>query len=693
MDFFKSLEKSNLYLNENQKLAVSTVEGPALIVAGPGSGKTSVITARVAYMVLDAKIDPSNILVITFTRAAANEMKERFETFPNITQTHIKKVDFGTFHSVFYKIINSYYGRYISVISQDKIRDIIKKALVYVHESKDSELISNILNDISLIRTGCKDMNTFRPEYISKAKFTTVYNIYQSQKKKIRCIDFDDMLIICKNILETDESFLMQYRNKYKYFLIDEFQDTNSIQFDIVKLIAHPLNNICVVGDDDQSIYSFRGTDAHCLIDFESNFEDCKTIILNINYRSTENIINQSKKIISNNTIRKEKDIKPARECGGEPVFFNPIDERAETILVIDTICDLLNKGLYYKDFAILYRTNIQSRAIIDELFARNIPFNIKDNINDFYEHWICRDLTAYLNLCTNNYDIYSFSKIVNKPVRYINREVIDEISKNYYNYKCSIPEAFDLCNIKEFQFERLIDLFKSLSRISKMTPICAIKYIRGQIGYDGYITTYCMDANIKKEGLVDIMEEYETASSSFSTISEFLHHIDEISNKLKKGGKYLNKYKTDSITLSTIHSAKGLEFTCVFIIGVIEGMIPHKKAIENGENIEEERRLFYVGVTRAKDLLFVSSPKSYHGSSAKPSRFYNEAIGININIDNNKKAKKLNFKVGDIIKHNFFGIGRILDITKNLIIIQFNNKNGVKNLDIDTCMQKKLLE
>lgn len=686
MDFFKKLENAGIYYNERQKDAITYVNGPLLVAAGPGSGKTSVITGRSGYLIEKIKVNPSSILVITFTKAAANEMKQRFQNIFSDARHHFDEVNFGTFHSTFYKIINTYYGRQVAVLDQDKTYGIIKNILRHENQPYDEETVQAILNNISIFRTCGEDIGRCNLEKVSRALFLSILQKYGGQKKLLRCIDFDDMMIICKKILESDSNLLSFYRKKYKYFLIDEFQDSCRMQFDIVKLLCSPQNNICAVGDDDQSIYSFRGAYPHCMVDFEKSFKGCKTVLLNINYRSSFEIVELSKRIISNNSMRKEKDMKSYIGVKSKPVFLSPPDEEAESSFIADTIEEMTKCGYTYGDFAVLYRCNIQSRAIIDELIKRNMPLSIRDTMNNFYNNWICRDLTAYLKLSLDNNDTLSISRIINKPVRYIHKNALNASIKQFLNGKCSLYDSFKKCPLKAYEIQKIDELFSGLKTMNHMDACTAIDFIRKSIGYDDFIKCMCSESGIDSHDFLDIADEYKLSAVGFNSIESFLSHINQISEVLKD--KKIKNNKRESVVLSTIHGAKGLEFTCVFIIGVTEGFLPHIKSIKNGENIDEERRLFYVAVTRSKTNLFISYPKKHHGKSTKTSRFISE-------LSNNNRSIKKNsgiYNAGELISHKIFGIGKVMGLYDGVVEIKFR-KGGLKQLDIKTCIDNKLID
>lgn len=690
MDFFKRLEKCGLLFNEKQKEAIMHIDGPLLVAAGPGSGKTSVITARVAYLIQKAKVDPSSIMVITFTRAAANEMKVRFADFPGTSADHTKRVEFGTFHSIFYKIICTYYGRKLTVLDPLKTFNIIKNILKSIHEPYDDDVILNVLNEISIFRTVAERPENFTSQLFLRPRFSYIVDQYDKQKKLLKSIDFDDMMIMCAKILEHDENFLSNCRKKYRYFLVDEFQDTCKMQYELIRLLSHPQNNICVVGDDDQSIYGFRGAMHDCLIRFENHYTPCKSVILDINYRSTEEIVEISRKIINNNTLRKHKDLKSVKGHGEKVAIISPPDEDSEAAFIADSIENMHKDGTLYRNFSILYRTNTQSRPIVDELIRRDIPFNVRDGLINFYDHWICRDLTYYLRLVQNNNDRFSLLQIINRPARYIPRELINN-AVQYCDSNVSLFQHIQNSNVlKDFQLQKIRELERNLKSIKHQSPEAAVNSIRKTIGYDDYIKKHCMEYGISPGELFNILEEYEISASGFKSIHEFLYHINEVSQKLKRDDKV--RSHADSVTLSTIHGAKGLEFPYVFVIGCIEGYMPHSKCLQTGENVEEERRLLYVAITRAKTNLIISSPLKHHGRAVEPSRFIDEINEVN-NKQMSRNQNLIGFRIGEWVNHRIFGTGRIIKTDGKSIDIKFNSKTGIKTLDTKTCIDNKLID
>lgn len=681
MDFFRALQKKGLLFSEEQKKAICHVNGPLLVDAGPGSGKTFVIAARTAYLIKAAHIDPSNILVITFTRAAANEMRSRFTDMPGITAEHIKRTGFGTFHAVYYRMINSYYGRHLNVLDGSKSYAVIKSILRSMGKPSDDDFAGSSLNQVSLARASGEGFANFKPEHFSSAEFSELYRRYQCEKRRMKSIDFDDMIAICNRIIDTDEGALSLYRRKYRYFLIDEFQDASKAQFEIIKKLSFPDSNICVVGDDDQSIYGFRGASPGCMLEFENRYAGCTTVILDKNYRSTANIVEASDRVIAFNTCRKEKHLNSVREKGVKPFLITPGDEDDEAAFIADTIQAMVKEGASYSDFAVLYRVRVQSRPLIDELAGRNIPFNLREGMNNFYTHWICSDITCYLKLSVKAGDAKSLFRIVNRPNRHIDGSILNRALANIKAGNHDLLSSFADSAIRDYQLKSIRRLVGQLNAVKKMSPQQAVIFIREEIGYQGYVMEYCADSGIDFSELQFIFDGYQMSSSKFTSIDEFLCHVEDLSTKLKQGEDA--ERETDGVSLSTIHSAKGLEFKCVFAAGVAEGMLPHSKNAGDPKKIEEERRLFYVAVTRARDMLFVSAPKRMGYARVKRSRFFDEIGGAAATADERGRAKHA-FRIGELIYHKLFGTGRIADVGQGFADVRFNGESGIKRLDIE---------
>ncbi|WP_058486430.1 ATP-dependent helicase [Defluviitalea phaphyphila] len=708
------IEENYKNLNESQKKAVLTGEGPQMIIAGPGSGKTHVIMHRLHYLttygpvyntkkvplIINRKdidiikenpdhpraiellnyyrIDPRNILVITFTKAAAEEMKLRFY---NMKKGDFKGISFGTFHSVFFRILRSVYNYSLDkIINEDEkrliLKEIVEKLEIEYHD--EQEFLSDLQNEIGIIKNDLIDLAYYNSMTLPSEKFRKVVSYYDNYKLNNQKIDFDDMLYNCYKLLCNNKHVLNFWRNKYKYILIDEFQDINKVQYETIKLLSFPKNNLFIVGDDDQSIYKFRGARPEFLLHFPKDFNNTRKIILDVNYRSTKKIISMSNSLISNNKNRYKKEIKTFNEEGEAPFFIESKDIEEESRNIVNWIINCNKKGISFKDIAIIFRTNIQARALVEILMDLNIPFCLRDEIPNIYDHWIAKDLIAYIKLSKNMGDNKSLERIINKPKRYISKGTIFEAKKKE---GILLDNLYKIKNIKTWQVDRLEELKFHLKYISKKTIPEAIKYIRKNIGYDEYITEYAQYRNISMKGLKEILEEIEEGAKNYHSYDKWINHIEDVGRKIKEG-KIKKNNKLDAVTLSTMHGAKGLEFEAVCIAGVVEGIIPHNKSNSLGE-IEEERRLFYVGITRAKRYLLISILKNRYEEKVEPSRFIEEMIP--------KSSIEL-FKENTYIHHKIYGNGIIKNVQGNIATIKFKKGIFIKKVDLKYCIEKNII-
>ena len=603
--------------NNSQIEAIQHVDGPMLVLAGPGSGKTAVITQRTYNLIHKHNIEPSSILVITFTKAAANEMKNRFLA---MSQADTTRVTFGTFHAIFFMVLKYAYGMSSSnIISEEQRYGIMRDILSYHRlEYKDeNEFIGNLLGEIGKIKNSRIDINNFYSSVCGEEVFRKIFKEYQSRLKDSRLIDFDDMLTYTFELFSERKDILGAWQKKYKYILIDEFQDINQIQYDIIRMMALPDNNLFIVGDDDQSIYRFRGSKPEIMLNFNKDYPDAKQVLLDTNYRSGRYIVETSLNLISNNKERFNKKIK-ANKSDDTPVKYLTFESRKEeNLYIIKAIDDLLKKGVEINDIAILCRTNLQPRLLIEQLMKYNIPFKTRDSIPNIYEHWIARDLFTYMRLAAGGRARRDFLQIMNRPKRYIGRDSL-----------CDPEVAFDeWIQIYEEQpwiAERIERLEYDLKMLSRMNPFAAINYIRRGIGYDDFLKEYAEYRSISYEDLLDTIEEIQAGSKGYKTFDEWQEHIKDYSFKLKKLAE-MKKENPDAVTLSTLHSSKGLEYEAVFITDCNEGIMPYKKAVLE-KDIEEERRLFYVGMTRAKRSLCLCGVKSINDKKSELSRFLLES-------------------------------------------------------------------
>ena len=612
------------FLNEKQKEAVDHFKGPMLVLAGPGSGKTTVVTYRVKNLIEKYSVMPSKILVITFTKAAAIEMSDRFEAM-NVLDS--KRVTFGTFHALFFRIIRQYYGYKIeSIISEDEkwifLRNIIRESEIETDD--EDQYISDFFNEISLMKNELIEISDYTAKNMPDGDFKYLYKKYESYKSRNEKIDFDDMLYICYKILSENSDVLDMWRNRYKYILIDEFQDINKAQYECIKLLASPLNNIFAVGDDDQSIYSFRGARPDFMLDFENNFKNARKVVLNINYRSTNSIINLSQRVIKHNKDRYEKKIEGTDRKGKIAILLKSENTSKEAELISQKIQRLNDNGLPLSEIAVIYRTNMQGGIFARCFNDRKIPYNLKDSILNIYEHFIAKDIIAYMQFSKDITRNSDFIRIVNKPKRYISKDTINEAQKLTGPL---IKTIYQLPTLKTYQEKRIDELLTHVYQIRKRKPYEAVKYIRNIVSYDEYLEDYSEYRKTNILALKEIADEILDAAKDKETFEEFFEYINELSEKIKDDKKNSGKSLENAVTLSTMHSAKGLEFDTVFIPTVVEEVVPHEKS-KTKEEIEEERRLFYVGVTRAKNRLYISEVSERHDKKTKRSRFITE-LGV----------------------------------------------------------------
>ncbi|WP_026476096.1 ATP-dependent helicase [Alkaliphilus transvaalensis] len=667
-------------LNHQQKKAAMHVNGPCMIYAGPGSGKTTVITHRLSYLIKQYKINPQNILVITFTKAAAEEMKSRFHQFQG--DFFESNVNFGTFHSVFFKVIRTWGGYGLKDILNEKEKYILIKNIVKtlnIEHGEDDEYIKEIILELGLYYSNYLNREAFTPHTMDKADFIRIVDCYENYKKDNKKIDFDDMLIQCYHLLKSNPKILSRLRQQYQYILIDEFQDINMIQFEIVRMLAEPLNNLFVVGDDDQSIYSFRGANPQFILEFDKIYPEAEKIIINMNYRCRQKVIERANALISKNQVRVDKKIEAFKTEGGVVEYHSPKDREEEKKEICELIQDCLKRGYHYKDIAIIYRTNILANGMIEALLEYQIPYYCKDQVNNIYDHWVVRDIIAYLKCANNINDRESLTRILNKPTRYISKKSVAEANSYHKDLITSLKVKG---NLKPYQIKLLDQLEIDFKNISRLTTIEAIRYIRKEMKYDEYIEGYCFDKKISSNGIFELIDEFEESSLKYLEHHAFLKHIEDFKNMIKEPKK--KEAGDNEVQLLTMHSAKGLEYGVVIVVDAVEGITPHSKSMEEVDEIEEERRLFYVAITRAKEELYIYSPQFRFDRKAEPSRFINEMQYTG--------PKRSELKIGKEVFHKIFGRGFIEGLTEKIVKIRFTKNNLVKDLDLEICMKNNIL-
>lgn len=607
--------------NKSQIQAISHMDGPAMVLAGPGSGKTTVITHRIKNLIEKAEVRPENILVVTFTKAAAISMQKRFSTLMNGGKGQL--VTFGTFHSVFYKILRKS-RRYetTEILSErqktDYIREIIGR---YGISSNDiSELSQNINNDIGNIKGNMLNAQEYEPSCCKKEDFIKIYNAYNLELKKDGKMDFDDILRECYLLLCENHTILEQWRELYKYILIDEFQDINRIQMNIIELLASPLNNIFVVGDDDQSIYGFRGARPEIMIEFKDYYPEAELIVLNVNYRSTQSIINVAGRVIENNKTRLDKCAHANNDKDFQPDIRKFRNQVEELKFVVSKIKEYENQGISLSEMAILVRNNSQIQEISSFLKNRKIEAESGKHRSNIYNGMVAKDILSYVRGALK-FDGTYFNEdliyVLNKPQRYISRQVVLSVNMNI----SAVRRIYSKNNIDSFLFH--------IEMIRKLPPQAALSYIRKGAGYEEYLRLYAIENNIPMSGLLKQLEQLVQECSKFNTLEQWINSIDSAQNSEGQnfGKKSSGEGGTNNrINIMTMHGSKGLEFKAVFIVDANQGIIPTSKALRE-RDFEEERRLFYVAITRAIDYLNIYAVEERLGCPIEVSMFVEEML------------------------------------------------------------------
>ena len=604
--------------NQAQKKAVTHGEGPCLVLAGPGSGKTLTIVNRIKYLIEEYKVRPEEILVVTFTRFAAAEMKSRLcalmgkQTLP---------VTVGTFHGIYYGILKwAYRMGQQNILSEEEKYQILRSAAgkqkMEVFDEED--FIQDIAAEIGKIKNNRIDPDEFVSEKCSADAFREIYREYERQRKKLRKIDFDDMLVLCCELFTSRPDVLAAWQKKFRYILIDEFQDINRIQYDVIRMLALPENNLFVVGDDDQAIYGFRGADSSLMFQFREDYPEAEQILLGMNYRSTANIVRNSLKVIEHNEHRFQKDLTASKDNGACIHVQEVKDPNEEAQYILDEIEKKVQEGTEPEKIAVLFRIHTDARPVVEALLERHISFQMKEHLPNLYNHFIGKDIQAYFRLALGERKRQDFLQVMNRPKRYIGR---DSLSGNTVSFE-EIRKFY--CD-REWMMDRIDQFEWDVKMLRKMAPYAAIQYIRKRVGYDDFLKDYALTHNVNKADLFDVLSEIEEAAKPFASIEDWFDHVQEYTEALRLKERQ-RSLKQEGVRLMTIHAAKGLEFDAVFIIEANEGRIPYKKAKTEKET-EEERRLFYVAMTRAKELLKICYVKTKNGKEVSPSRFVEELL------------------------------------------------------------------
>ena len=682
-------------LNEQQKEAVTTVNGPLLVLAGAGSGKTRVLTTRVAYLLEEVGIAPEQILAITFTNKAAKEMKERIIQMLGPIGYQIQ---ISTFHSFGLLILRENYeklnyAKNFTILDSDDTLTVIKKIMKDMGLDPKEYNPKAIKNRIS----GAKNELLSPMEYERFAqtdfeeKVVKIYEKYEQKLKQNDSVDFDDLLMLPIQLFQKFPEILKSYQERFQYILVDEYQDTNEAQYILIKMISAKYRNICVVGDNDQSIYSFRGANYRNILNFEKDYKNPKVIMLEENYRSTKTILNAANDVIQNNKQRKDKNLWTNNEDGVKIRYHRALDEKDEANYVMKEIVHLIENHIKPEDIAILYRTNAQSRNMEDVLLRENIPYKVVGSFY-FYNRKEIKDLISYMKLIYNQHDDVSLLRIINSPKRGIGAKTIENLTEKANEQGKSIFEVID--SGKELAFKHMIEDLIIREQNLSLTELVEEILIKSGMKQE-LVNEKSMEADIRLENL----EEFKTITKSFEenngivSLEEFLMEISLVSDVEE------HKNNNHVVTLMTVHSAKGLEFDYVFLIGMEEGIFPHNNSFMNPEDLEEERRLCYVAITRAKKSLWLVNARrrTIYGMESQnpPSRFIDEidASYLDKDIEEKKELfrffpkketlvdKNAEYQIGDHIIHNQFGEGVVVGVDKSILTIAFPHPHGIKKL------------
>ena len=608
--------------NKEQKEAIMHRDGPAMVLAGPGAGKTYVITNRVKALIDEYGVKPEQILVVTFSKAAAVEMKERFEM---LTGGRRLPVRFGTFHSVFFQILRLAYHY--------EVKDIATPALKYrfleetlnetgygVDDKK--EFLSDIEKEISRVKGEGIEIDCYFSSACSAEIFQKMYRGYQEKLQRHRCLDFDDMVVYTYQLLKEREDIRRRWQAQFRYLLIDEFQDINRLQYETVCMLAEPENNLFIVGDDDQSIYGFRGAKPGIMLSFPKRFPDTKQIVLGVNYRCSDEIMKAAERLIGKNNERYEKHI-VANKGKEQPVHMKKCENLPdEAEKIVAQIQMYQKEGIAYQEMAVLFRTNMQMRLLAGKLMEHGVPFTMRENLPNLFDTWMAKDIMCYLQLALGNRSREKFLKIANRPVRYLSRTAFTESEVSFDKLR-----AYYAVKNQEWMEERIWNFEYDLKNLASLSPYAAIHFIRKGIGYDEFLKTYADERNVNADDWFDVLDEMQEMARDKKSIPEFLSFVENYGDTLeeiRQGEKKQQGKEEPGVSLMTMHTSKGLEFPVVFVPTLNEDIVPYRKAVQEG-NLEEERRMLYVAMTRAKTYLHLSFVKERFHKEAEPSPFLYE--------------------------------------------------------------------
>ena len=681
--------------NEKQKEAILKTDGPILVIAGAGSGKTKVLTTKIAYLVENG-IPTDNILAITFTNKAAKEMKDRVI---NMLGSEGHEIRISTFHSFGVYLMQKHYNelgyqKNFTILDSDDSLTIIKRIMKDLNidpKEYNPRAIRNAISSAKNELISSLEYERYASDNFS-GKVLEVYTRYEQKLLINNSLDFDDLLFLPIKLFRTKPEILKYYQEKYQYILVDEYQDTNEAQYILIKMLSAKNRNICVVGDESQSIYSFRGSNYRNILNFEKDYKDCTTILLEQNYRSTSTILDSANDVIKNNKHRKDKKLWTENGIGEKIEYYKALDEKDEANYVVKNIENLINNNTNKSEIAVLYRTNAQSRVMEEALLKSNIPYKVVGSFY-FYNRKEIKDLICYLKLIYNKYDDISLQRIINTPKRGIGEKTIENLQSKAQENNICMYDAIE--SGKELTFKNIIEEIISIKDNYSLTELVDIV-----LDKSGMKQELESEKSIESEIRLENLEEFKSITKAFEekngliSLEDFLTEISLVSDVTE------HKDEKDVVTLMTVHSAKGLEFENVFLIGMEEGIFPHNNSFESSEAIEEERRLCYVAITRAKKRLWLvnANHRLIYGMDNfnKPSRFIDE---INKDYINEEKTERkvvrsnafqkiqkavdetVDYQAGDKIMHDVFGEGVIISIEGSVVTIAFAHPHGIKKL------------
>jgi len=603
--------------NDGQQKAILHVNGPMMALAGPGSGKTTCMVHRIQHLIEKAHVSPANILVVTFTRASAREMEERFK---KLMKGSKYQCTFGTFHSIFFYILKMAYGYQSGNILLDEekysiIRDIIRNKQLEFDD--EDEVVHDVIHEIGMMKGDMIPLEHFYSSCIGEEIFRQIVKEYETKMHSMGKIDFDNMMVYCYELLKERPDILKKLQARYTYILVDEFQDINKIQYEITKMLAAPHNNLFVVGDDDQSIYGFRGAKPEIMLHFKDDYKDVVTTLLDVNYRCNRNITEGALRVIKHNTVRYDKKIVSNHDYE-EPIRIHHMKTRQEENQhILKMIRDYHEQGMPYNEMAIIMRTNVQARTIVHKLMEYNIPFQMRDKVPCIYDHFTVLNILDYIKAAMGIRDRALFLKIWNRPNRYLSRELLSESIVDLNKIKTTLDN-------KDWAVENIEQLEYDLKVLSGLRPYAAVNFIRKAIGYDRYLADYAEYRHLNVDDLYHTLDEVQEMAKQYRSYREWFDGIESYRLQFKEHMKQKRDLNQSSLSVTTMHSAKGLEFDAVFILEANESIIPYKKAGKY-EEIEEERRMFYVAMTRARHHLHIYEVEEYYNKNLAPSRFLNE--------------------------------------------------------------------